>query len=256
MRRFARQIGGRGFTLIEMVIALMIVALVTGAAVPTINSLTGATMRSAALKLSGNIKYLYDRAILEQVYVRLVFDFEQNVYWSEVTKDPLFLSQKPQTVEEGAVVVEEEEEDEDELFDLEDQTLFNDVLTNDQQQFKWGGWADFAAKFKKKKPEFSEYRTELTMKTELPKGVRLYRVATQSVEEPVTAGQVYIHFFPKGYVEKAAVALADAGDLEDETLLPADYDVYSVLVEPLNGRSAIYNSLVELPEDEEDEDEW
>lgn len=241
----------RGFTLFEIIVSVVVIAILMATVVPMVSALTGTYQRTASLKLAGNIKYLYDRAILERLYIRLVFDLDNNTYWSESTRDPFFLSLKPLDVEDGAVVIKEDEEEEEE-FD----PFGQDVLFDDPENYKWQGWTDFANKFRKKKAAFSTYRTELTTKTEIPEQVKLYRVDTQAVEEPIYSGQIYIHFFPNGYVEKAVIWLADASDYEDEEIPAEEIEVFSVVVEPLTGRSLILDERLELPEDMEDEESW
>lgn len=246
----------RGFTLIEIMISVFIFAMMVSIAVPTINNLTDAKMKSAAQKLSGNLKYLYDRAILERIYIRLIIDLDTDTYWTESTKDPFFLQQKPQSVEEGAVVIEDEEdEEEDELARNFEESAFFDTEIG-SEEMKWGGWAAFAEKYKKRKAVFGTYRTELAKKTQLPSQIQFYQIDTPAVEEPVKAGQIYIHFFPNGFVEKSSIWLAKKSELEDEDLGPEDYDIYSILVKPLTGRSVIYDYGVPLPEDLLDEEEW
>ncbi len=242
--------GRGGVTLLEIIVAVVIVAAVMSAAVPTLNSVSGVHMKTTSQKIAGNIKYLYDRAILERLYIRLVLDLDQHIYWSESTKDPFFLSQKPLTVEEGAIVVEEEEEDEED----ENWMRNNNILFDDPGNYKWQGWTEFANKFRKKKAVFSSYKTELSNRTDLPPHVRFYQVDTESVEEPVSNGQIYIHFFPNGYVEKAVIWLVNSSDLEDEELLPEEMEIYSVLISPLTGRSTVYDYKVELAEDMMDEE--
>ena len=238
----------RGFTLLELLVTVAIVAIVTGTTIPMISSATNVNTKSSAQELSGHIKYLFDRAILERLYIRLVIDFEQRAYWAESTKDPVFLSQKPMTVEEGAVVIEKEEERD------KDKQLFEDkVLSDDPTNYKWQGWGDFADKFRKKKPAFTTYATDLSKRALLSRDVKFYSVASANYDKTVTTGQVWIHFFPNGYVERAAIALVPASDLEDPELMPQDMNIYSVVTDPLTGRGTISEGLVELKEDPDDE---
>ncbi len=241
-----------GFTLIEMIISLLIVAILMGASIPLVNSMANVYQKTAAQKMAGNIKFLYDRAILERIYIRLVIDLDSGQYWAESTKDPFFLSQKPLTVEEGAIVIEEDDDEEE-----EDQPLFdNEILFDDPENYKWQGWSDFANKFKKKKAAFSTYQTDLSKRTSLPKEVKFFGVHTESVDEAVTTGKVNIHLFPNGNCERAVIWLVKTSDLEDIDLTPMDYEIYSIMVQSLTGRSSITDSQVDLPEEQLDEEDW
>ncbi len=255
----------RGFTLIEMVVAVFIVAMIFAISIPTINNMTRVHMRTAANKLAGNLKYLYDRAVLEKVYIRLVFDLDEGVYYPESTPDRFFLRKDPLDVEEGIAVTPEEEleeeEEEDSIFDR----LFSDNLLGinpepdeEDEEFgpstNWSGWNDFAKRFKKKKAEFGGYQSELSKKEKLPEGVAIYRMYTPGLKEPVEHGKVYMHFFPHGYVEQAVIYLVEEDDLEAES--EDDMGIWSLVVHPLTGLATIYNEKVEIPEPVMDEEEW
>lgn len=246
MKRAAKR--SRGFTLLELLVATAIMAIVTATVVPMISSITNVNTKAAAQELSGHIKYLFDRAILDRLYIRLVIDLETRSYWAESTKDPVFLSQKPLTVEEGAVVIEKEEDSDKNKQLFEDKVLFEDPAN-----YKWQGWGEFADKFRKKKPAFATYATDLSKKARLPSDVRVYSVQSANYDKPVTSGQVWIHFFPNGYVERAAVALVPSADFDDPDLSPAEMNIYSVVTDPLTGRALIREGLVELKEDPDDE---
>lgn len=246
----------RAFTLLEVITAIIVVGLMMGVTIPTVNSITNVKQRSAAQQVAGNIKHLYDRAILERIYIRLVIDLEQDAYWSESTKDPVFLALKPLDVDRGGIIIRDEE-DEKKQEEEEEKMIGQDssILFDDPNNYKWQGWTEFANKFRKKRPQFSTYKTELTNRTALPDGVQFYKVMTEGVAKPVEAGQIFIHFFPNGFVERSALYLVKTSDLEDEELYPEDYEIYTVMVEPLTGRSAIYDTLVDLPQEREDEEQ-
>ncbi len=257
----------RGFTLIEMVVAVFIIAMIFAISVPTINNMTRVHMRTAANKLAGNIKYLYDRAVLEKVYIRLVFDLDEGVYYPESTPDRYFLRKDPLEVEDGIVVKtedelnEEEEEEEESIFD---RLFSNDILginpdpEEEEESYgpstNWSGWDKFSERFKKKRAKFGGYQAELSKKEKLPKGVAIYRMYTPGLEEPVEHGQVYMHFFPHGYVEQAVIYLVEEDDLEAES--EEDMGIWSLVVSPLTGLATIYNEPVEIPEPVMDEEEW
>src|SRR5438128_7242712 len=64
----------RGFTLLELIIVIGIIALLMGAAVMTISSITGSKAKSSANELAGTIRLLYDSAALTGKTCRLVFE--------------------------------------------------------------------------------------------------------------------------------------------------------------------------------------
>ena len=56
----------RGFTLIELTIALAIAAMMVGVTMISVQSLTHADLKNTSLELAGAVKYNYDRAIMEK----------------------------------------------------------------------------------------------------------------------------------------------------------------------------------------------
>ena len=68
----------RGFTLIEMVVALAIVAVLFAAVVIGVGALTGAKAKESATELSGVIRSMYDTANLTGKTCRLVFELPES----------------------------------------------------------------------------------------------------------------------------------------------------------------------------------
>src|SRR5688572_2694703 len=113
----------RGFTLIELVIALGIAALATGMAVIGVNAITDASLRSTAIELTGAIKTCYDRAIMQKRVQRVAIDIDKGLWWIELSAAPFALSKEKLEGEEG----ESSDPDEDkkgkkrEFFDDDDE---------------------------------------------------------------------------------------------------------------------------------------
>src|SRR5919197_943677 len=76
-----------GFTLVELMIVLAVVAVLSAAVVPTVKSVTGANARAAAGELAGAARYLFDTAALRHETCRLVLDLDERSWWAECTKD-------------------------------------------------------------------------------------------------------------------------------------------------------------------------
>ena len=67
----------RGLTLIEIMVALMIAAVLFSAVVMSIGSITGTKAKAATSELAGVIRSLYDTAALSGKTCRLVFELPE-----------------------------------------------------------------------------------------------------------------------------------------------------------------------------------
>ncbi len=72
-----------GFTLIELVVVLFIVGLIAGMTVPRVSNMTGVKLRGTARRLSAQIGYVYETAILKKTNFRICFDVMEQVWWTE-----------------------------------------------------------------------------------------------------------------------------------------------------------------------------
>src|SRR5689334_10384860 len=64
----------RGFTLLELMIVIGIIALLMGGAAMAIGAVTGSQAKASATELAGTIRLLYDSAALTGRTCRLVFE--------------------------------------------------------------------------------------------------------------------------------------------------------------------------------------
>src|SRR3954470_14971277 len=82
----------RGFTLIELMIGIAIMALIMGSAIYGIRSLARTNLRSSSAKLAGAIRYCFDRSVTTGSYFRIVLDLDGNKYWAERSDDRTYLT--------------------------------------------------------------------------------------------------------------------------------------------------------------------
>jgi general secretion pathway protein H len=217
----------RGFTLIELTIALAIAAMVAGVTIISVQSLTHAELRSSAVELSGAIKYNYDRSIMEKRIQRIGMDLDKHVWWIEYTDDPFTLAQERLQGDEGA----KRDEDGKIIRDDDDDRFFFD--DDDDSEVKAALEGGKAASFV---PDEAAGEPK-----SLPGDIRFGKVHTGHQEEPFTSGVAYLHFFRGGFTEPAEIELTD-GD-----------DVVTLKVLPLTGRVRTYHrELKELELEEYD----
>jgi general secretion pathway protein H len=71
----------RGFTLIELSIVILIIAIVARLAVPKLRSLTGAELSATTRRLANTTRYLYEEAVLRGTVLTLYVDLDRQEYW-------------------------------------------------------------------------------------------------------------------------------------------------------------------------------
>jgi hypothetical protein len=216
-----------GLTLIEITVALAIAALIVGAGLVSLNALTDADLKSAAVELTGAIKFSYDRSIMEKRTQRLSFDIGKGLWWIDYTEDPYAIDRERARGNTGD---ESREEDEEKLSSLDELFERSDDPSEEVKQAMAGGKA---MAFSPDEGAGGPRR--------LPGSVSFSKVWTGHQEEPFTEGVAHMHFFRSGWTEPAQIELTD-GD-----------DFITLKVFPLTGRVRMYKKQLEDPKVEDDD---
>lgn len=212
----------------EVSIALALAALLMSVASVTIQSLTDSKLRSAAVELTGAIKYSYDRAIMQNRIQRIGFDLDRGKWWIDYTQDHFAIQKDRFEGNEGATrnedgnIVQPGEED------IRDELRLDGELDGEVQKALEGG---LGASFQLDEGEREH---------DLPRSVRFHRVWTGHQEEPFESGLAFLHFFDGGWTEPALIELRDDDD-----------DVVTLKVAPLTGRVRTYHKALDTPEVQE-----
>jgi general secretion pathway protein H len=162
----------QGFSLIEMLVVVAIIAMITGVSLPTVSSYFQLSLNSATRDLATVIKESYNAAVISGRVYRLAYDLKQNQYWVEAGPPDALLETKE---------TKEKEERKKRLF--KDET--------------------------EKQSPFSMDKTITRKKMSLPRGVTYEDIITQQSPEPLTSGIAYTHFFPHGLTEQSIIHLTD-----------------------------------------------
>ena len=72
-----------GFTLLEILVVMLIIAAFLFIAIPKFQDMTQVNLKSASRNLTATIKYLYNEAAFKKNIYRLAFDIENGEYWVE-----------------------------------------------------------------------------------------------------------------------------------------------------------------------------
>ena len=230
-----RRSSARGFTLIEMMIALVIVALITVVTVKGLRSFAKSDLRATASRMAGSIRYLFDRASTTGRVHRLVLDFDNGKYWAEVSDDQFILGAGKETEssrKKEAEQIAKEEEIKRQAAEREASFGASQIPTRYMPK-----------PFMPKRAKFDAFRETSVKPVTLKSGVLLADIYTPRLLTPLATGKGYVYFFPMGMTEAAVIHLSDGKEA-----------FYSLIVHPLTGRVSIKNSFVEANTSEQLDD--
>ncbi|MHB8875176.1 MAG: pilus assembly FimT family protein [Myxococcaceae bacterium] len=224
-----------GFTLIELSIALAIVAVMFAGAVMSIGALTGTKAKASAAELGGTIRSLYDTASLSGKTCRLVFEMPEprddespTKYWAECASGSITARKdRDDELKDAAHDAEDEKrgkkKDDDRFrsFSGSGEPTLQDLLAVEKER------VDGAAKFAQfTSPEIEPH--------ELPSSVKI-SVWTRHQREMAKSGTAYLYFFPQGYTEKAYIWVRQGSN------------AWTLTVAPLTGKTAVVPDELEVP---------
>lgn len=214
-----------GFTLIEVMMVVAIMAMVMGGSAIAVGALTRSKLRSAALHTVSAARFAYNRAVTRGTTTRLFFDFENNTLAVEESESPVTLARDAE---------EFEDEEEGEAVDpwAVAQARLAEPLEPIEAVDPFQPIADADG------DAIRRYKAQ-----PIGTNIQILKLITPHEREPRDSGKGGIYFFPGGITEHAVVQLTDASDT-----------VYSVEIHPLTGRAQVHNYAFE-PVELLDEDE-
>jgi len=198
-----------GMTLIEVSIALAVVALMLAVAVPALSSVTRAQLRQKSGQLAGAIRSLYGATAIAGHTCRLVLDLDANAYWSECAKTNVRLAREAERSQNGARIPADDS--------LQTRATMSD---EDRERLELARKSAFSA-------------SSDIPKTDLGGSVKFTDVWIQHQTERYTTGKSFLYFWSSGLTEEASIHVAQ-GD-----------DVFSLLVSPLTGRVRVVSDRVD-----------
>jgi prepilin-type N-terminal cleavage/methylation domain-containing protein len=217
----------RGFTLIEVMIAMALVALMVTGAVMGLRSLGNSDLRATATRMSGAIRYLFDRASTTGRVHRLVLDFETGKYWAEVTNDAFIMAGGKETEETRKREAEKIAKEEELKREAAEKEAFFGASQIPSRYIP--------KPFIPKRAKFDAFREMAVKPITLKSNVRFADIYTPRLQTPLAEGQGYLYFFPMGMTEAGVIHLSDK----------KGSTYYTLIVHPLTGRVTVKNSFVE-----------
>jgi len=109
----------KGFSLIEILVAIVIAGLVLGVAIPSITNISRSRASSEMGNFNSFLKQMFLKAMRENSYIKVNINMANGTYWAEMTKDPIGI--------EDAEYAEEKESKKKSLIErFSDKSLFSD----------------------------------------------------------------------------------------------------------------------------------
>lgn len=255
----AKSVTDRGFTLIEIIIVLALMATLYAVAMPQFGVITGTTVANNLGRLSGDIRNAFDRAVLTGKNHRIVFNLVSGEYHLEETdSQQIFTGGEKQ----GQDPTEEESEKLDEEF-KEKLKSYKDLAGE-----------EVSVPNSEEKIEATSPVTEASERIQPPKWQKVdstewgprsigpelifmdlqaeHHATKQTADELGEKARAFIYFFPSGYVERAVIHVGyRKNDREvDETQSP-----YTFKTSPMVGIASIESGYLELDVNETSDEE-
>jgi len=214
-----------GFTLIEVILVVAIIAVVVTGASFGVGALTRTRLRSASFKVMSAAQYAYNRSITHGTTTRLQFDFEKNTMAVEETETPVTIANYEQLESDTGGAVDP--------WEIARARIEKPLERAPARISTFSPITTLSGKpIKRYQPQ------------PIGDGIVIHALLTPRDSQPRTAGEAGAYFFPGGVTEHTVIQLKDASET-----------IYSVEIHPLTGEGRIhpyaYEPLSELDDEGE-----
>lgn len=210
---------GRGITILELMIVLLIVSMVMGISVMTITRVSDADLRADAMRLASVMRYSRNAAAMNNARYRMVFDFQSREFYTEVTDEPLL---SPHRDRDDSEFLSEEAR-----ALAEEQSAQSDLWDHDEDPFRVN-----------RKITYQRVQDAVIAPRTLKDGISFRRIYTTHRERPFEEGRAVVSFFPNGFQEQVMVVIENDNGA-----------AFTIETEPLTGRVLVH-PYEKQPEDE------
>lgn len=210
-------------TLIEISVAIMLLAAMLAIAIPAFKAATDADLRATAMRISGASRAVYGEAAIKNVTMRLAYDLDRGAWWIEAYPGTFQISGKERDLD----TVRDEEEEAKKERERTAELAARYGLEED---------GEAAAPHL----EFAPVKFGFVEAEMLPNGVRFAGLRTPQFKEPVKTGKAYTHFFSNGWAERTLLYLEDSGGSK-----------MTLEMEPLTGRVIVHDGELDFREVDE-----
>ena len=214
-----------GLTLIEIAVAMMIIAALLAVAVPAFESASGADLRSGAAHLSAIARACYGEAAAKNVTLRLAYDLDHGGYWVEAYPGIYQIAGTAKDLDRVREDEARKSDDEKRKKEIEDRISAH---------------SEADAQSAAPAPKFVPVSLDFVEPDVLPRGLKFAGVRTPQFKQEIKTGKAYTHFFANGWAEHTLVYLEDAHGAK-----------MTLETEPLSGRVVIWDGELDFREIED-----
>jgi prepilin-type N-terminal cleavage/methylation domain-containing protein len=230
-----------GFTLLEVLLTLGIVAAISAAILPNLGLTQTSQMNMALRDVSNTIRSTYDAAVFSGRIHRLVFSPLKSEYWAE--QAPFGYEGRPPLAEKENASTGFNADARARLLEELEKAVAEPRKSQDDEDRFYTVRSLLVQQRKALTPiKWSEVDDAILYKRNLPGDMAFHMISTQGMPEKMELANAsekdfaYLYFFPNGEVELAALQLAIRKS-EKETDLEGPK--FTLFVDPLSGQSEI-----------------
>jgi len=239
-----------GFSLIEVIIVVALIAFVYAVAIPQFSMRSGAETANKLNQLAGDVRAAFDQAVLTRKAYRLVFELASGDYWLEESSSEHFFLGSEKSDRD---LTESEEKEADLAFESRMQEyidLAGDAVNDPESDKEIPPTSPVVmAKNALRKPKWSPVENMEWSRRSLAPTLIIQDMQSehhwgkQSFLELGPEGRAMIYFFPSGYVQKAVIHIAyrkGDSDIDDSQ------EPYTMTTIPNEGVAEIVSGYVEV----------
>lgn len=219
-----------GYTLIEMIVALLIVGTISGIAVMSVDAITSAKLKEEAGRLAAVIKACYALAATNGRTYRIRFDLDAGSYSIESTESLVLVSAEREAAVEGGRFEERRD-----AKVKKGQGILG--LGGSTPRLPKPGWR----RVNSSEIGLIEDGDKSAGAIKLSKDIEFEGVFTTHQIDVFTRGKADMHFFPQGWAERAMIFLREKTEKGDKA------EVFTVEVDPLTGRAFVHPERLRIP---------
>lgn len=247
-----------GFSLIEVLIVVALIAFVYGVALPQLNLRSGAEIATKVNQLAGDVRSAYDIAVLSGKTHRIVFMLASGEYWLEVAdQEDVYLGDDKLNRDPTEQEEKDLKQDLDTKFQEYTELAGRTIVDPETDKEVAPESPLLAARDRLRRPEWARVETMEWGERKLGPslGIKMMQAEhhgqRQDLSELGGDARAMLYFFSAGYVERAVIQIAYK---KDDFVIDETQEGYTLITEPFEGTARIVNGWTEIDVHEKNND--